>query len=88
MDEFETYSADEIGVRFHHRLVQIHPFPNGNGRHARLLSDLLVMSMGRDRFSWGSQSLRGAGAVRQTYIEALSAADNHDIGSLLAFARS
>ena len=86
--EFNTYSADEIAVRFHHRLVQIHPFPNGNGRHARLISDLLIMSMGRERFSWGRQSLRDAGAVRQAYIAALRTADNHDIGPLLAFARS
>jgi Fic-DOC domain mobile mystery protein B len=86
--EFNTYSADEIAVRFHHRLVQIHPFANGNGRHARLISDLLIMSMGRERFSWGRQSLRDEGAVRQTYIAALRAADNHDIGPLLAFSRS
>ena len=54
--EFNTYTADEIAVRFHHRLVQIHPFPNGSGRHARLMSDLLIMSMGRERFSWGRRA--------------------------------
>ncbi len=48
---------DEIAVRFHHRLVQIHPFPNGNGRHARLVADLLVMRLGGERFSWGSANL-------------------------------
>ena len=44
--QYRTYPPDEIAVRFHHRLVQIHPFPNGNGRHARLMADLLVMRLG------------------------------------------
>ena len=85
---YTTYPPDEIAVRFHHRLVQIHPFPNGNGRHSRLVADLLVMSFGRERFSWGRESLRDAGAMRQRYIAALRAADNHDMGPLLAFARA
>lgn len=85
---YETYPPDEIAVRFHHRLVQIHPFPNGNGRHARLAADLLVMRLGRDRFSWGMQSLRDASATRQRYIAALKTADHFDIGPLLGFARS
>ena len=86
--EYKAYPPDEIAVRFHHRLVQIHPFPNGNGRHARLMADLLVMRLGGGRFSWGRESLRDDGALRQRYIAALQAADNHDIGPLLAFARS
>ena len=86
--EHGAYSPDEIAVRFHHRLVLIHPFPNGNGRHARLMADLLVMSLDRDRFSWGSANLQDAGALRRAYITALRAADNHDIGPLLAFART
>ncbi len=83
----ESYAADEIGVRFHHRLVQIHPFPNGNGRHSRMMADLLVMQLGRDRFSWGRESLVVAGGVRAQYIAALRAADDHDVEPLLAFAR-
>ena len=86
--DYKTYPPDEIAVRFHHRLVQIHPFPNGNGRHARLIADLLVMELKRERFSWGSANLQDAGEVRQRYIAALQAADGHDIGPLLAFARS
>ena len=86
--EFTTYPPDEIAVRFHHRLVLIHPFPNGNGRHARLMADLLVMRLGGERFSWGRESLRDPGAARQQYVAALRAADNHDIAPLLAFARS
>jgi Fic-DOC domain mobile mystery protein B len=83
-----TYPLDEIAVRFHHRLVHIHPFPNGNGRHARLLADLLVMQSGGERLTWGSANLQPAGDVRRRYIESLKAADDHDIGPLLAFARS
>ncbi len=86
--DFGSYPPDEIAVRFHHRLVAIHPFPNGNGRHARLMADLLVMRLGQERFSWGRDSLRDADGLRQRYIAALKAADNHDIGPLLAFARS
>ena len=86
--EFNTYPLDEIAVRFHHRMVQIHPFPNGNGRHARLMADLLVMQRGGERFSWGRKSLREPGAARARYIEALHAADDYDIAPLLAFARA
>ncbi len=86
--EYKSYPPDEIAVRFHHRLVQIHAFPNGNGRHARLMADLLVMSLGGERFSWGSTNLQDAGAMRQRYIAALHAADEHDIDPLLAFSRS
>lgn len=84
----ESYGPDEIAVRFHHRLVQIHPFPNGNGRHSRLMADLLAMRLGRERFSWGWESLLEAGGVRGRYIAALQAADKHDIGPLVAFARA
>ena len=83
----ESYAPDEIGVRFHHRLVQIHPFPNGNGRHSRMMADLLAMQLGRARFSWGRESLLEAGGVRARYIAALQAADAHHIRPLLAFAR-
>jgi Fic-DOC domain mobile mystery protein B len=86
--ETKAYPPDEIAVRLHHRLTQIHPFPNGNGRHARLMADLLIMQLGGKRFSWGRENLRDAGDVRRRYIAALHAADGHDIGPLMAFARS
>jgi Fic-DOC domain mobile mystery protein B len=86
--EYKTYTPDEIAVRFHHRLVQIHPFSNGNGRHSRLMADLLVMQLGGERFSWGRESLGDAGIVRTRYIQALRALDRHDVGPLLAFARA
>lgn len=83
-----TYSPDEIAVRFHHRLVFIHPFPNGNGRFSRLAADLLAVRLGRPRLSWGSGNLLATADLRQSYVQALRAADGHDIGALLAFARS
>jgi Fic-DOC domain mobile mystery protein B len=83
-----TYPPDEIAVRLHHRLVWIHPFANGNGRHARLVADLLIMKLGGERFSWGRGSLYSAGELRQRYIGALHAADRHDVAPLVAFARS
>jgi Fic-DOC domain mobile mystery protein B len=86
--ENETYPPDEIAVRFHHRLVSIHPFPNGNGRHARLSADLLSRQIGQPRFSWGSANLVNADETRAAYVAALRAADNHDIAPLLDFARS
>jgi Fic-DOC domain mobile mystery protein B len=86
--EHKSYPPDELATRFHHRLVSIHPFPNGNGRHARLMADLLVTGLGSERFSWGRANLQAAGDVRRRYIAALQAADNHDVDPLLAFARS
>jgi Fic-DOC domain mobile mystery protein B len=86
--EHASYRPDEIAVRFHHRLVAIHPFPNGNGRHARLMADLLVERLGQPRFTWGSRSLVDASETRQRYIAALQAADARDIAPLLDFVRS
>ncbi len=83
-----TYENDEIAARFHNRLVSIHCYPNGNGRHARLAADLLLKSMGLERFSWGGKNLVDVGETRKRYIAALQAADEHDIGPLLEFVRS
>ena len=83
-----TFAPDEIAARFHHRLVLIHPFPNGNGRHARLAADLLAVKLGQKRFTWGSVNLVQPAATRSTYVAALKAADKHDIAPLSAFARS
>ncbi|WP_339745917.1 mobile mystery protein B [uncultured Maricaulis sp.] len=83
----ETYGPDEICIRFHHRLVAIHPFPNGNGRLARMAADLLAVRLGRPRFAWGRSELVTPASARATYIAALQAADLHDIAPLLQFAR-
>lgn len=86
--EHGTFPPDEIALRFHTRLTWIHPFPNGNGRHARLAADLLVVSLGGGRFSWGGASLVAADEMRRAYIAAVRAGDRHDFAPLLAFARS
>lgn len=86
--ERAVYSADEIAVRFHHRLVAIHPFPNGNGRHARLMADLIAIQAGRPAFSWGGGRLTSTSELRTAYINALRMADQGDITLLLEFARS
>lgn len=86
--EHETYPPDEIAARFHYRLVLTHPFPNGNGRHARLATDLLLVKLGQPRFTWGQVNLVDASETRKRYVAALRAADNHDIGPLLEFVRS
>jgi len=87
-----SYPADELAVRFHHRLVLIHPFPNGNGRHARLMANLLALKLGQKRFTWGLSSkltsLTTMGVLRTNYLTALRQADQGDIGPLVTFARS
>jgi Fic-DOC domain mobile mystery protein B len=86
--EHQTISNDEIAVRFHHQLVLIHAFPNGNGRHARLMADALIVSLGGERFSWGgNMPLATSGITRQNYLSALRAADNGHLESLMQFAR-
>jgi Fic-DOC domain mobile mystery protein B len=81
-------AVDLIAIRFHHRLVSIHPFPNGNGRHARLITDVLIKQLGAPLFSWGGRtSLLDVSALRQRYIAALQRADRGDVNALLAFAR-
>lgn len=84
----DVFEPDELAVRFHHRLVSIHPFPNGNGRHARMMADLIVQQAGRPPFSWGGASLEATSDLRDAYISALRHADRGDIQPLLRFARS
>ena len=86
--ENKAMPIDEIVVRFHHQLVLIHAFPNGNGRHARLMADALIVSLGGKRFSWGGNtSIATPGTTRQNYLLALRAADKGDIAPLMLFAR-
>ena len=87
--ERQDEPPDEMAVRLHHRLVSIHPFPNGNGRHARLMTDVwLDNDLDRPQFTWGGNDLSQMGETRQAYIGALEAADGGDLGPLLRFARS
>jgi len=87
--ELKNESNDEIAVRFHQRLVWIHPFPNGNGRHARLMTDLLLENVLHcSRFSWGSEDLSKTGNIRQKYIDALKEADELNYKPLQKFVRT
>jgi len=83
--EQKTFPADEIAVRLHHGLTQIHGFPNGNGRHAREMADLLIERLGGKAFTWGSGSLQDTGTLRTKYVTALKCADGHDMAPLMEF---
>jgi Fic-DOC domain mobile mystery protein B len=86
--EQKLFPEDEIAVRFSHRIVVIHPFPNGNGRHSRLLGDILISNvLGKPHFTWGSTDLLKPGEARKEYLEALRAADNQEYEPLIEFAR-
>lgn len=87
--QYESFPPDEIAARFHHRLFLIHPFPNGNGRHSRIMADLILASLGHSRFTWGG----GPGpvpddSIRKQYINAIRKADQGDLEPLLRFVRS
>lgn len=85
----DTYSADETAVRFKHRIVSIHCFPNGNGRHSRIMADILIEKVyKKPLFSWGARELTHQGNVRDIYIQAVRKADNGDLAPLLEFSRS
>ena len=87
--ERKTYSEDEIAIRFKHRLVEIHPFPNGNGRHSRLCADILVSHVfSRPVFTWGGTDLSEQGKSRHRYLEAIYESDQGNIKPLISFARS
>jgi Fic-DOC domain mobile mystery protein B len=80
---FSTYPVHEAAVRLHQRLVAIHPWSNGNGRHARLMADVVVASHGEKPLTWGSRDPESA---RRRYAEALRAAETGDVAPLLQFA--
>ena len=87
--EHHTYLPDEIAIRFKHRLVSIHCFPNGNGRHSRIMADLIALHVfGLNKFSWGNSSLVDSSEQRKMYLKALQLADNGDFSQLIKFARS
>jgi Fic-DOC domain mobile mystery protein B len=88
MENDPAMPTDEIAYRFHHQLVSIYPFPNGNGRHAREAADLLLKSLGSSPFSWGGDRLEVASSVRDRYISTLRSADTGDFAPLADFVRS
>ena len=85
----KTFPEDEIAVRFKHRLVKIHLFPNGNGRHSRLCADILVsQALHKPFFSWGGRNLTDSGETRAKYLKAIYQADQGNIAPLIESARS
>lgn len=82
-----TYPPKELAARFHHKLVYIHLFPNGNGRHARIMADaILAKLMNEPEIDWaGGYQLERMNERRDQYIAALRDADGHDFGALLEF---
>lgn len=88
-DASKTYDAEELSIRLKHRLISIHCFPNGNGRHGRLLADILIEKVyGLPAFTWGSRGLVEPDNARASYLSAMKTADTGNINPLLQFARS
>jgi Fic-DOC domain mobile mystery protein B len=84
-----TYSPEEIAIRFKHRIVSIHCFTNGNGRHSRMMADIIMESIfGKEIFSWHQSTLVKADETRKIYINALKEADNGKVKALIEFAKN
>jgi Fic-DOC domain mobile mystery protein B len=84
----KTYSDEELTIRFKHRLVSIHCFPNGNGRHSRLMADIVIEKIFKQPlFTWGAANLVKQGDTRTAYLSAIKAADKGDIEPLIKFSR-
>ncbi|MEX0756880.1 MAG: mobile mystery protein B [Acidimicrobiia bacterium] len=85
--ETGVFRPDELAARFHHRLVYIHPFPNGNGRHGRIAADYLILGLAAERFTWGATLEIEAEELRAKYVNALQQADDGDYAALIEFVR-
>lgn len=86
--ENKTFEPEEIAIRFKHKIVSIHCFSNGNGRHSRMMADIIMESIfSRQPFLWHQSNMVNADAIRTKYIQALKKADNGDFKPLLAFAQ-
>ena len=87
--ENKTYPPEEIAIRFKHSLVSIHCFPNGNGRHSRLMADIIIEKLyGKEPFSWGAANLSKDNDTRIAYLKAVKQADNYEYQPLMDFAKS
>jgi len=84
-----TYLPDEIAIRFKHRLVNIHCFPNGNGRHSRIMADIIIESIfAKEVFTWHYSNMVNPDKIRKKYITAIKEGDNGNINPLISFARN
>ena len=87
--ENKTFPPEEIAIRFKHRIVSIHCFPNGNGRHSRMMADIIMESIfGNEIFSWHQSNMVKANETRNQYIKALKEADNGNFKQLIEFAKN
>ncbi len=87
--ENKIFSNEEIAIRFKHRLVNIHCFPNGNGRHSRIMADIIMQSIfGVEPFTWNHSNMVKADQTRKNYISAIREGDNGNIQPLIDFARN
>lgn len=87
--ENNTYSPEEIAIRFKHRIVSIHCFTNGNGRHSRLMADIIIGKLfNKELFTWGTNNLFKANETRKAYLQAVKQADQNNYQPLLDFAIS
>lgn len=86
--DHNSFSDEEIVIRFSHRLVKIHLFPNGNGRHSRLIADIMISKIfSKPVFSWGNSDLSKKNPIRKEYLDAIRKADNEDYNPLIEFAK-
>lgn len=87
--ENEIYSPEEVAIRFKHRIVSIHCFPNGNGRHSRMMADVIMENIFmRALFTWHQSNMVRADKTRKEYISSLKEADNGNIKPLIEFAKN
>ncbi|MAG86862.1 MULTISPECIES: mobile mystery protein B [Zunongwangia] len=85
----KTFPPEEIAIRFKHRIVSIHCFPNGNGRHSRMMADIIMESIfGEEIFSWHQSNMVKANETRKKYISSLKEADNGNYNNLIEFAKN
>ncbi|AIZ42342.1 mobile mystery protein B [Cellulophaga baltica] len=87
--ENKTYLPEEVAIRFKHRIVSIHCFPNGNGRHSRMMADIIIESIfHKEIFSWHQSNMVKSDEIRKEYINALKKADDGNVAPLIKFAKN
>ncbi|WP_018676029.1 mobile mystery protein B [Riemerella columbina] len=87
--ENKNFPEDELAIIFKHRLVSIHCFPNGNGRHSRLMADIIISKVfGQRVFSWGGDNLSYETNAREIYLKAIKLADKGNYSALIKFSRT
>ena len=76
--EATVMTPKELAITFHHKLIQIHCYPNGNGRHGRIMADLIVEKLYEmKRLDWITEDMLHEGEARDIYIDAMKSADDN-----------